>query len=343
VSRHACHDGLSGPTSGLSEKTGARAVVLLLRSKSIEYTHRFWDAGLRPLFVKLLDFEFVNSDVLCHAMCKLGFHLHAETASAGQHRHYQGLILTSPRAAEAVAQVIMRSRVQIMENTARDSVATMEHNAHVLSSLPIFAVGNASSKPLEKLGAVNIQKGFSNAELLALHLCERVRSGRTIGTCDDECKVATNPDTTQGAPFLFLCGDKRRDCIPRILKEQGIQLEELVVYRSCMVDQVHIPYERGSSSDIECAAFFSPSGVNTVLSRPVSFRGMEMASSACGTHDAFDWNNVKKAAIGKTTASAIAHFSQDRREAAWAPVAIAEKPTASQLVTAVLSALRSCS
>jgi uroporphyrinogen-III synthase len=321
-----------------------RPTVLLLRSKSVDYARTFWDAGYRPRFVRLLDFEFVNSDGLYDALKGIGFCTHAEKPNNCPWR-YQGLILTSPRAAEAVVRIIQRMG-EGGTNAPGDheSAAVDGLNKFALSSMPIFAVGNASSKPLETMGASNVQKGFNTAELLALHM---VRGHSRLADGVHDRKNATDAANT-AAPYLFLCGDKRKDSLPDIFREHGVQLEELKVYKSCAVDRIHISLGRERIRDVKWAAFFSPSGVDAVLSRPVCFSGFQDPESAqvrssCGV-DTFDWDKIRKIAIGKTTASALKlaaeNSSQISARTAWHPWAVADKPTALHLAKALVGAQR---
>lgn len=113
-------------------------------------------------------------------------------------------------------------------------------------------------------------------------------------------------------PLLFLCSDRRRDVLPDRLRAAGIAFEERVVYRT-LGDASAL--EQGLAELPDWAAFFSPSGVEAALDL-----------------DGVAWNSLSAAAIGATTAEALA-------AAGLAPAAVAGAPTPEALVAAVTSAL----
>jgi uroporphyrinogen-III synthase len=114
-------------------------------------------------------------------------------------------------------------------------------------------------------------------------------------------------DERQG-PVLFLCGNRRRDVLPRALRKAGVDVEELVVYRTDIA-----PPER-PPDDAKWAVFFSPSGVEAALASPD-----------------FPWNSLRTAAIGPATAEAL-HLSNHP------PSAVASEPSPEGLVAALAGA-----
>ena len=84
--------------------------------------------------------------------------------------------------------------------------------------------------------------------------------------------------------YLFPCSDIRKDDIPNFLKSSGITYSEAIIYRTVASDL----------SDLEdvyydILAFFSPSGINSLLVNFPDFRQ----------------NNTRIAAFGPTTARAV--------------------------------------
>lgn len=84
--------------------------------------------------------------------------------------------------------------------------------------------------------------------------------------------------------YLFPCSDIRKDDIPEFLKDNGYNYSEAIIYRTVASDL----------SDLEnvyydILAFFSPSGINSLL---VNFPD-------------FKQNNTRIAAFGPTTAKAV--------------------------------------
>jgi uroporphyrinogen-III synthase len=58
---------------------------------------------------------------------------------------------------------------------------------------------------------------------------------------------------------IFFCGDQRRDELPSILKEHGIEVEEIIVYKT-IAQPIHI------DKDYDGIAFYSPSAVHSFFS-----------------------------------------------------------------------------
>ncbi len=88
--------------------------------------------------------------------------------------------------------------------------------------------------------------------------------------------------------YLFPCSDIRKDDIPNFLESNGFTYSEAIIYRTVASDL----------SDLEnvyydILAFFSPSGINSLL---VNFPG-------------FKQNNTRIAAFGPTTAKAVREAS----------------------------------
>lgn len=106
---------------------------------------------------------------------------------------------------------------------------------------------------------------------------------------------------------LFLAGDPHRPELPARLRRNGVALNIAIVYRTHeksidLPDNVEPP---------DWAVFFSPRGVRIVA---------EQAS--------LDWDEIRKAAIGPTTAEAL-------RDVGWEPSAIAGSPTPESLLRAI--------
>lgn len=184
---------------------------------------------------------------------------------------YHGLILTSPRAAFRLVDTL--SRYQIDPKPWRQR--------------PVFAVGPATTLPLRNAGFTPLGEDCGNAGELA----ELVRQIETR------------------LPWLFLCGDRRRDTLPETLRAAGILRVECVVYRSIdrspVWDQYAVP---------DWAVLFSPAGARNALPAwPKS------------------WQHVRLATIGQTTADALAALG-------FVADAVAEEPTPAGLVRSLTRA-----
>ena len=87
--------------------------------------------------------------------------------------------------------------------------------------------------------------------------------------------------------ILFFCGNKRRDELPNLLKEHGIEVQEIIVYETAETPVV-------VADDMDAVLFFSPSAVKSFFSV-----NSLPEKTACF-------------AIGNTTAKAIAEHTGNR-------------------------------
>lgn len=114
-------------------------------------------------------------------------------------------------------------------------------------------------------------------------------------------------------PLVFLCGNRTRHVLPRRLRTAGIPFEPVLVYSTHLRDDLDFTgMERPS-----WVVFFSPSG-------------LEAARHATG----LDLNQIRRAAIGPTTADAL-------ESAGLPPDAVADAPDPEALARALASASRS--
>ncbi|WP_022836736.1 uroporphyrinogen-III synthase [Salisaeta longa] len=145
---------------------------------------------------------------------------------------------------------------------------------------PAYAVGPKTAQALRALGLRPVGHDAGSARQLASRL------------------KATD------APFLFLCGNRRRDTLPNALREQGLSYTEQVVYHTHLRTDVTLP------DTVDWIAVFSPSG--------------RKALAASG----IDPSAYQIAAIGPTTAAAL-------REASCTVAAVAASPSPAALQQAV--------
>lgn len=250
--------------SGIDTSSPGHTQVVLLRSAREDdpYEDAFRQAGFTVRCQPVLAFDQVNTAQLREKM------VHPD--------HYAGLILTSPRAVEALEQVLGR----LPERRA----SSWHHKS-------AFAVGPRTAETLQALGFS--PKGQQSG------------SGRKLA-------AYINQHTFE-APLLFLCGSRRREELPALLKNGGTAYEELCVYKTRLRTDVDVT----RPSVPEWLVFFSPSGVNAL-----------QRSGGEALHE-----RVRIAAIGPTTASAA-------REAGWSVDAVADRPAPDALCQAVQTASR---
>ncbi|HEY5462065.1 MAG TPA: uroporphyrinogen-III synthase [Hanamia sp.] len=126
-----------------------------------------------------------------------------------------------------------------------------------------------------------------------------------IGIADDGEELGEEIIKQSSAKkIIFFCGNQRRDVLPEKLKKHGIELEEIVVYKT-------IEKSRIISKHYDGILFFSPSGVR-------SFFSVNKINEP-----------VQLFAIGATTAKEIKTYSQ-------LPVIIPEHPDKEKLVQLVI-------
>lgn len=170
-----------------------------------------------------------------------------------------------------------------------------------LRGMTVLSVGAATSRELEPLGVACVGDDAGSAEVLA----EKLHGDGGLLPLDAKSR-----------PVLFLCGEKRSETLPGSFQERGLPMEQLVVYESCAVEALEVPEGCGEPAWV---VFFSPSGLKVAK---------ELA---------LPWKNIKKAAIGKTTASAMLQHSELTGEGFWAPDVVAPKPTPEALAAAIFS------
>jgi len=189
---------------------------------------------------------------------------------------FQAVAVTSPRAAQALADRVRQ---------------------RALRSPPpaVWVTGQATGQALGGLlGKVRMPDARTTGELGAAAALAR----------------AMLSDGVRG-PVLFPCGEIRRDELPVRLRDEGIEVEEVVCYRSVMAGEVEA---RAAAERAQVLVVASPS-VADLLAR------------ACppGARPAL-------LAVGPTTAASS-------RASGWPPDAVATSPTADAVAAAARSLL----
>ncbi|MEC8831525.1 MAG: uroporphyrinogen-III synthase, partial [Bacteroidota bacterium] len=104
-----------------------------------------------------------------------------------------------------------------------------------LSKFHAFCVGEKTKSLLEEKG-LKVMEMAKNASELAKNIVEKYQS----------------------ESFLFICGNKRRDELPKILTKNNVQYKELEVYQTN-------PNLKAFQRDFDGIMFFSPSGIRSYL------------------------------------------------------------------------------
>ncbi len=151
---------------------------------------------------------------------------------------------------------------------------------------PVYVVGPRTAAAVQKLGLQPWGEVAGSGCELARLILEAPRPER---------------------PLLFLCGARRRDELPGLLRAAAFPLEELVVYDT----RAFVPKLPAELPD--WVVFFSPSGLEAARQLPIVRE------------------RVRVAAIGPTTAEAL-------QQEGWPVVAVARTPTPEGLLTAMQEA-----
>lgn len=193
---------------------------------------------------------------------------------------YGAIAFTSPRAARAV-------------------VERMEDLHLTWGSTPtpqVWAVGPATSAALEgRLGTVRVPDGRRSGPSAA---------GATLARAMLHAKVSS--------PVLFPCGETRREELTTELRKAGIEVDDVVCYRSLLADESEARDAAARGSVLVVA---SPTVVN-------------LLARACPRPA-----RPELLAVGPTTAASA-------RAAGWSPAAVADEPSAQALASAIRGLLR---
>ncbi|XP_026763345.1 uroporphyrinogen-III synthase-like [Galleria mellonella] len=183
--------------------------VVLFKSASEDYERVFTDNNYQVAFVEPLQFTFINLDTLKEKLSQ---------------NEYEGLILTSPRAVEAVSKCWDPTKF-VTWSTKR-----------------VYTVGHASSQKITLL--------------LGLEAL-----GSTTGNAENLAKLIAG-ENSKTSKFLFPCGSLRSESLPNILQTQGITVDSITVYETKENENLKEDLMALSDSTQEpcCMVFFSPSG-----------------------------------------------------------------------------------
>ncbi|KAK9384384.1 tetrapyrrole biosynthesis, uroporphyrinogen III synthase [Lipomyces mesembrius] len=140
------------------------------------------------------------------------------------------LIITSQRAVEAVASVLLEL-----------SVSTRSY----IRSLPLYTVGPATAALVQSYGFSKIVGGAEAGN-------GRILASQIVGAKPRRC--------------VFFTGETRRDIIPVTLRENGIECIERVVYNSKSIEGVEDQFMElmSDAKHVWWTVFFSPAGAESI-------------------------------------------------------------------------------
>ncbi|XP_063261182.1 uroporphyrinogen-III synthase isoform X2 [Prinia subflava] len=151
---------------------------------------------------------------------------------------YGGLVFTSPRALEAI-------KICLKEKSKKE--AWSKSLKQMWNIKPTYVVGKATASLVEEIGLVPQGEKTGNAEKLAEYICSR--------------------EKPNSSALLFPCGALKREVLPTVLREKGVPLESLTVYRTAQHPELQESLSTYFSQQGIPASvvFFSPSGVKFCL------------------------------------------------------------------------------
>jgi uroporphyrinogen-III synthase len=210
---------------------------------------------------------------------------------------------------EAAAKGIAVDVLSFIETEPIESVEVQQEieNALILSATVVFTSMNAVEAVAEFLFDEQPDwkiycMGNTTRQLVKKYFGEQaIQSTAENATALAE-KIVENEMPEE---ILFFCGDQRRDELPQLLKQQDVEVNEIVVYHT-----IAVPHK--ISRDYTAVLFFSPSAVESFFS-----------ANKAGDKMIFF-------AIGNTTALAIKKHTANR-------VLIGDAPGKEELVKDMIS------
>ncbi|XP_036191541.1 uroporphyrinogen-III synthase isoform X4 [Myotis myotis] len=178
--------------------------------------------GLEATLIPVLSFEFLSLPTFWEKLSRP--------------EGYGGLIFTSPRAVEAVELSLEQDgksegegRIPPVGDTGFQKSVWKKSLRETWNAKPVYVVGNATASlgqpgsrgtrshgrrvccfPVKKLGLEAEGESSGNAEKLAEWICSR---------------------EPPALPLLFPCGALKGEVLPQMLKDKGIPMESIIVYR----------------------------------------------------------------------------------------------------------------
>ena len=223
------------------------------------------------------------------------------------------VLCTRPIADELVAEAAAKGvQVDVLSFIDTEPIESVEvqqeiENALILSATVVFTSMNAVEAVAEYLFDEQpawriFCMGNTTRQLVKKYFGEK----SIVSTADNAADLADEIIQNEAPEeIIFFCGDQRRDELPALLKENGVEVNEVIVYQT-------LPIHHKLSKSYTAILFFSPSAVESFF----------VANKAAEKTIFF--------AIGNTTAAAIKKHTANR-------VLVADAPGKEALVKDMLS------
>ncbi|XP_034835058.1 uroporphyrinogen-III synthase-like [Maniola hyperantus] len=193
--------------------------VVLFKSVSEDYESAFRSHNYETVFVEPLQFEYLNLQELRYRL---------------QDKSYDGIVLTSPRAVEAVSKCWAPSKFAVW------------------NSKRVYTVGEASAHKIKSLLGLEALGGTAgNAENLATLIAK---------------------ENNEGSKFLFPCGNLRSEILPNILHSKQMSVDAITVYETKENEKLRSSLQELNDRVLPCClVFFSPSGCEYIYRQLQTF------------------------------------------------------------------------
>jgi uroporphyrinogen-III synthase len=149
----------------------------------------------------------------------------------------------------------------------------------------VFTSSNAVNMVAKYISPKTTWKIFCIANATKMIVKELFPEGNIIDTAYYGGDLAERIIENSPAKIIFFCGDQRRDELPEKLRNNGIEVEEITVYKTIEIPEV-------LSKQYDGILFFSPSAVRSFFSK----------NEVTGKAQIF--------AIGSTTAREVKNYTQ---------------------------------
>lgn len=262
--------------AAINVMTPPKPTILLLKEKS--------KGDQDPYEAQLTQhgFNCVFVPVLEHCIINLD---ELRTIMTERSSSYTGLVVTSKRAVDALGQVWG---------------ALEDRHKRVWVHNPVFTVGPSTANLVRNLGLTPSGEAAGCAHNLGQEIIRHFNNGHN----------------RPSPRLLFLVGDKRRDELPNMMKQESIIMDELLVYETQLRKDLEDTIRNtASKTQFDWVALFSPSG-----SKALDMLTSKLANST---------QPPRIAAIGETTRKHL-------KDRGYGVDAVADKPDANSLSIAVI-------
>lgn len=195
----------------------SRAAILLKSPPRVPttdaYVQQLDAAGYTPYFVEVLESVFSNVQTLDDVV----------RSGPNHGSGFIGVAITSSRAADAWIQALKRVANPGSSSLEIDS-KTSELFSGDWSKTPFYVVGESTRRALMQMTTLQPSK-FSESLILG---ATQTGSSESLA----QFILDNLPPRRIGEKLLYLTGDKNKDTFRRILTENGVEIEELMVYET---------------------------------------------------------------------------------------------------------------